>query len=65
MTSSGLFQTTNPSKVGSTHNGKHSRLWEQVFFFKSDLILEGGGVAGVGGKNDKASQAVQPPCIRK
>ena len=49
MTSSGLFQTTNPSKVGSTHNGKHSRLWEQVLFFKSDLILEGGGVAGGGG----------------
>ena len=50
MTSSGLFQTTNPSKVGSTHNGKHSRLWEQVFFFKSDLILEGGGGGGGGQK---------------
>ena len=50
MTSSGLFQTTNPSKVGSTHNGKHSRLWEQVFFFKSDLILEGGGGGGGGGQ---------------
>ena len=36
----------------------------KFFSLRVDLILEGGGVAG-GGKNDKASQAVQPPCIRK
>ena len=49
MTSSGLFQMTNPFKVGSTHNGKHSRLWEQVLFFKSRSHFRGGGWRGGGG----------------